>query len=145
MIAYPAIFRKHKRGYWVEFPDVPGCLTEGKTLDHAKKMAREALTGVLEVRLEYDEPIRRPDFKRRGPNVHWIEPEIAVAIAVTLRAIRKRKGQTMRAVAERMNVSIGEYQRLEDPRRSNPTLRKLQQVCQALEIDVKDLFRRKAA
>lgn len=145
MIAYPAIFHRQKKGYWVEFPDISGCLTEGKTLEHAKKMAREALTGVLEVRLAYDEPIRKPSKTVRGKNVHLIEPEVNVGVAVTLRLIRKKHGQTMKAVAQRMNVSVGEYQRLEDPRRSNPTLKKLQQVCRALNVEVKDLFRRRAA
>lgn len=31
-IIYPAIFYKQDKGYYVEFPDIPGCLTEGDTL-----------------------------------------------------------------------------------------------------------------
>lgn len=43
-IVYPAIFHKDdKQGYWVEFPDLPGCLTEGKTLEEAFLMAGDAL------------------------------------------------------------------------------------------------------
>lgn len=43
-IIYPAIFHKdEKRGYWVEFPDLPGCLTEGDTLEEAFLMAGDAL------------------------------------------------------------------------------------------------------
>ena len=40
---YPAIFHKSESGYWVEFPDLPGCLTEGKNRDEALKMAGDAL------------------------------------------------------------------------------------------------------
>ncbi len=50
MIAYPAIFKyddEHKV-YNVRFPDLPGCLTYGETIDEAKDMAREALTGFLQ-------------------------------------------------------------------------------------------------
>lgn len=43
-IIYPAIFHKDEdRGYWVEFPDLPGCVTEGDTLEEAFLMAGDAL------------------------------------------------------------------------------------------------------
>lgn len=43
-IIYPAIFhRDGEHGYWVEFPDLPGCLTEGETLEEAFLMAGDAL------------------------------------------------------------------------------------------------------
>lgn len=45
-IIYPAIFHKNKEagcGYWVEFPDLLGCVTEGETLEEAFLMAGDAL------------------------------------------------------------------------------------------------------
>lgn len=43
-IIYPAIFHKEEDGrYWVEFPDLPGCLTDGDTLEEAFLMAGDAL------------------------------------------------------------------------------------------------------
>ncbi len=43
-IVYPAIFHKDKDGrYWVEFPDLPGCVTEGDTLEEAFLMAGDVL------------------------------------------------------------------------------------------------------
>lgn len=43
-IIYPAVFHKSEEGgYWVEFPDLPGCLTEGDTLEEALNMAGDAL------------------------------------------------------------------------------------------------------
>lgn len=47
MIVYPAIFTKESSGYCVSFPDVDGCFTEGKNLEHAAKMAMEAVDGVI--------------------------------------------------------------------------------------------------
>lgn len=35
-------------GYSVEFPDIPGCLTQGDTLEEALAMAKEALELTLE-------------------------------------------------------------------------------------------------
>jgi len=41
---FPAVFEpgEHK-GYCVSFPDLPGCITEGDTLEEALHMAKEAL------------------------------------------------------------------------------------------------------
>ncbi len=39
---YPAIFHEED-GYWVEFPDLTGCVTEGNTIEEAMSMAQEAL------------------------------------------------------------------------------------------------------
>jgi len=41
---YPAIFDKNKDGtYTVVYPDLPGCISEGKTLGNALSMAQSAL------------------------------------------------------------------------------------------------------
>ena len=40
---YPAVFGKTATGYSVHFPDLPGCVSTGGTLDPAYKMAREGL------------------------------------------------------------------------------------------------------
>lgn len=43
-IIYPAVFHKAEEGgYWVEFPDLPGCVTEADTLEEAVVMAGDAL------------------------------------------------------------------------------------------------------
>jgi len=45
MAAYIALLRKDGRSdYSVEFPDLPGCITAGRTLEEAREFAREALT-----------------------------------------------------------------------------------------------------
>jgi predicted RNase H-like HicB family nuclease len=42
---YPAIFHRNKdESYTVSFPDLPGCISEGKTLGNAMYMAQSALT-----------------------------------------------------------------------------------------------------
>ena len=40
---FPAVFHTETSGYSVHFPDLPGCVTEGETLEHASTMSREAL------------------------------------------------------------------------------------------------------
>lgn len=44
MTAYFALLRKDETSdYGVEFPDFPGCVTAGRTLEEARRMALEAL------------------------------------------------------------------------------------------------------
>lgn len=43
-VYYPAVFHKEENGsYWVEFPDLPGCLTQADTFDKALSMAGDVL------------------------------------------------------------------------------------------------------
>lgn len=45
-IYYPAVFHeaeKDEKGFWVEFPDFPGCITQGDTLEEAVEMAADVL------------------------------------------------------------------------------------------------------
>lgn len=41
---FPAIFHKEGTGYWVEFPDLPGCYTEGDSVSNSYEMAEEVLS-----------------------------------------------------------------------------------------------------
>ena len=45
--AYPAVFHAQDGGYWVEFPDLPGCVTEGDDIAQAVAEAASALGGYL--------------------------------------------------------------------------------------------------
>ena len=53
---YPAVFHEED-GYWVEFPDLPGCQSSGATLEETMELAEEALGLYLASRLEHHEPI----------------------------------------------------------------------------------------
>lgn len=61
MNAYIALLRKEATSdYGVDFPDFPGCVTAGKTLEEARRMATEALALHIEGMLEDREPIPEP-------------------------------------------------------------------------------------
>ena len=46
---YPALFHANRDGsYTVTYPDLPGCITEGKSLGNAMQMAQSALNQWLE-------------------------------------------------------------------------------------------------
>ena len=41
---YPALFHKAEEGgFWISFPDIPECLTEGDNMDEVYNMAVDAL------------------------------------------------------------------------------------------------------
>ena len=40
---YPAIFTQEDNNFWVYFPDLPGCFTEGSSMAEAYEMAQEAM------------------------------------------------------------------------------------------------------
>lgn len=45
MITYPAIFHiAEEGGYWVSFPDIDGCFSDGESLDDALHNAQIALS-----------------------------------------------------------------------------------------------------
>ena len=58
--AYPAVFEKDETGYFVRFPDIHPCYTEGKTLEEAVIMAKDVLESRIEVALERNETLPAP-------------------------------------------------------------------------------------
>ena len=61
MTTYIALLRKDDTSdYGVEFPDFPGCVTAGRTLDEARRMAVEALELHIAGMQEDREPIPDP-------------------------------------------------------------------------------------
>ena len=56
---YPAVFHLNADdgSYTITFPDLPGCITEGKSLENALYMAGDALTQWLEYSIEHGDSI----------------------------------------------------------------------------------------
>jgi predicted RNase H-like HicB family nuclease len=61
MALYPALSHKEgKSAFGVSFPDFPGCISAGDTIDEAHAMAREALDLHIEGMMEDGEAIPAP-------------------------------------------------------------------------------------
>lgn len=61
MTTYIALLRKEAESdYGVDFPDFPGCVTAGRSLEEARLMAEEALRGHVETMLEGQEALPEP-------------------------------------------------------------------------------------
>lgn len=138
ILTYPAKIRhlSEDRSYLVEFPDLPGCLTEGNTLEEAKQNAKEALTGYLSSIFERN--LRIPDpSSLKGRNIHNIEPEPEVAVPILLRKLRETKKLTQGDIAKVLGISYQAYQRLEKPGKSNPTLKTLERLAKVFNKDLR--------
>lgn len=120
----------------VEFPNLPGCLTEGESLDDAKVNAREALTGYLASIFEREHRIPDPSHIK-GRNVHYIEPEPEVSVPILLRKFREKKKFTQGDIAKVLGISYQAYQRLEKPGKSNPTLKTLERLAKVFNKDLR--------
>jgi predicted RNase H-like HicB family nuclease len=58
---YPAIFHvAEEGGFWVEFPDLDGCFTQGETVEESCGMAFEALNEYLIALQASNAPIPEP-------------------------------------------------------------------------------------
>ncbi len=129
MIEYPAKIKHSKADncYLVEFPDLPGCLTYGDTLEEAREMAAEALSGYLE-----SIDLRKMDIPSpsslKGKNVYYISPEPKTAFAVWMKLKRIEKGLTQQKAAKLLGINFQSYQKYENPKRANPTLTTLRKI-----------------
>ena len=63
MTAYIALLRKgHHSDFGVDFPDFPGCVTAGRTIGEARRMADEALSGHIAAMVEDGQEIPARDL-----------------------------------------------------------------------------------
>ena len=135
MIKYQAKIYKDGKSYSVEFPDLPGCFSMGKTLDEAKVMASEALSLYLEE--ARDPKWQVPKAKsRKGKNYYWISPDSSVGIALQLRQVRIKLGLTQAEAAKKLGITIQQLQKLETPGKSNPTVKTLSKISQAFDVEL---------
>ena len=97
MTAYIGMLRKEKNSdFGVDFPDFPGCVTAGRTLDEARRMAAEALAFHIDGMREDGQDIPPPSSleavmaERRNEGAVAVlvdlpeKPERALRINVTL-------------------------------------------------------------
>ena len=99
MTLYIALLRKDPESdYGVDFPDFPGCITAGSTLEETREMAAEALEFHIEGMLEVGLPIPEPS----GLETVMADPDNAEAIPFLV-AVPDHPSRTVR-----VNVTMRE-------------------------------------
>jgi predicted RNase H-like HicB family nuclease len=54
------VHQAEEGGFWASFPELPGCFTQGATLDELRAHATEAVTGHLAALREAGHPLPEP-------------------------------------------------------------------------------------
>lgn len=99
MLVYPAILEPDGKYILVEFPDVPGALTQGEDLAQAYEAAEEVLGLMLEDYKEYPTPSSVESVRQRFP-----DKDIALIGIDPVAYRRKYHSKTVRK-----NVTVPEW------------------------------------
>jgi predicted RNase H-like HicB family nuclease len=59
-VRFAVVFEKADNNWSAYVPDLPGCITTGKTLDETEINIREAIEGHLKTLAEFGDPIPQP-------------------------------------------------------------------------------------
>ena len=124
-MTYTAIIKKSNGAYLIEFPDIPNINTYGETITDALNNAKEALNGCLESDFERGFKLPKPGEKTHR-NGYAIEVEPHICLAYQLRKIRN--GVSQSEIAKKLGISYQAYQKLENPRKCNPTIKTLEKI-----------------
>jgi predicted RNase H-like HicB family nuclease len=57
MKIHDIVHKAEEGGFWAEVPSIPGCATQGETMEELRSNLREAIKGCLSV------PLETPTFK----------------------------------------------------------------------------------
>jgi len=125
MLSYAGRIKKERDGYLVAFPDFENVITYGQTVEEALANAEEALNGCLESDFERNFRIHEPS-RVTGKNVYQVPVAPHIAVAIMLRTLRADRSQM--DVARQLNIAYQVYQRLENPRKANPTIKTLEKI-----------------
>ncbi len=98
---YPAIFHPAEEGgFWVSFPDLPECLTEGDSAEDAYQMAIEALGLALTDRSRNQEPIPAPS----APNQISLDDADSRIVIIQFDREAYQKKHNSRAVKKTLSI-----------------------------------------
>ncbi|WP_243358225.1 type II toxin-antitoxin system HicB family antitoxin [Fundidesulfovibrio terrae] len=127
-IRYPAVLHPEETGgYHVQFVDMDDTFTYGETEEEALFNATEALSVMLEAKLEHGQPIPVP-----SPNVpdgHYVSPDAKTQAALLVHFARGDR--PLADLARALGTSWPSAKRLEDPSHW-PSLKTLERAAAAL-------------
>jgi antitoxin HicB len=121
MIYYCDI-KKEGDVYIAQFPDMPNVVTCGFSHSEALTMAKDALDGCLEVDISHGNVIPPPAYTGGYP----VSVANHIVLSLQLRELRGEQSQT--DIARKLGLSYQAYQRLENPRKTNPTIKTLEKI-----------------
>lgn len=97
VVIYPAIVERAGNGFSLFFPDLPGCVSAGATIQETALNAEEALAGHLLVAAQYGDSVSDPSALDAVP----LDPEVTEIARILVRV--ERPGKTVR-----LNITLDE-------------------------------------
>jgi predicted RNase H-like HicB family nuclease len=97
-IAY--LHKERKSDFGVSFPDFPGCVTAGKTLEEARRMAVDALSLHIEGMLEDGEEIPEPSTLDGLAGDPMLKDAVAFLVSIDV----KEKAERFNITARRSQI-----------------------------------------
>ena len=134
---YFAKIIKEDNYYIVTFPDFPNVNTFGDTKEEAIQNASDALNGCIESDFERGFKIPLPKTYS-GKQYFPISVKPHIELSIKLREIRANKSQV--EIANMLGISYQAYQKLEHPRKCNPTVKTLEKIASVYHKELKVLF-----
>ena len=125
LFGYPAVFYQEAGddASQVRFPGLD-LVTWGETLEQAREMARECLS----CHLQDDEPVEE---RAAEEGEEMIYPDLPIALALTIRKMRKAARLNQTEAARRVGVSQAVWSKWEDPSRCNATAETIERIARA--------------
>lgn len=130
---------KEKSGYWAECLELVGCLTEADSIGELEENMKEALNLFLSEPEHSTTIFKMPLKKNIEKNTVEVKVDPKVAMAMMIRQLRVKRKLTQKMMAKILGFkNLFSYQRLENPKTSNPellTLVKIKTVFPELSLD----------
>ena len=118
----------------VTFPDLPNVSTFGDTKEEAIQNAFDALNGCIES--DFERGFKIPEPKTySGKQYTPIPLKPHIELSIKLRSIRANKSQI--EIANMLGISYQAYQKLENPRKCNPTVKTLEKIANIYNKELK--------
>ena len=130
-MVYNCIIEKKGKEYIASFPDFPNIITCGFSNEEARIMAKEALDGCLEADISRGLTIPPPSYKKGYP----VSVSSHIVLSLQLRELRGEHSQS--DIARKLGLSYQAYQRLENPRKANPTVKTLEKIARIYGRELK--------
>lgn len=96
---YPAVFHKAEEGgFWVTFPDIPECMTQGDDMQAAYEMAVDSLGLSLSTMEDNGETIPK------ASSLDEVDPEEGTLVIIEFDMAEYRKKNSSRAVKKTLSI-----------------------------------------
>lgn len=103
MLEYHAAYYVIEDGwYMARVLDFPGALSQGRTLNSARRMVRDALRGLAEWLIEEGKPLPRPNPRARDKAAVFLEP-IPLRIRASVGAVHETATTSGASAATRLH------------------------------------------